>query len=144
MENEIAMPTDAQMTQERHTSAQIRHWITHNLGLSIPSHIHIHHIDHNRKNNNLSNLIGITPQEHRLAHAYYAPKTPKEFKAWLQKVRAYPPYQGQAHKTEVRAPSMLHPCRGCKQEFTIGTWRIWCREGNYHEPCWAERQKAIR
>jgi hypothetical protein len=50
----------------------------------IPKGYHIHHVDHNKKNNNIDNLIAISHKEHALHHESEREKE-EEHKEWRKK-----------------------------------------------------------
>ena len=68
-------------------------WVFHNG--KIPKGMHIHHIDEDRTNNNISNLEIITPAQHLKRHM--TPERREKQKEWINKIR---PLSKEWHSSE--------------------------------------------
>ena len=79
------------MKTEYQTTFYITRWLKDHMGIKTSRAFHIHHIDHNPRNNNMDNLIRLNPREHKLAHLRQAPISTPGFKHWLKELRKIEP-----------------------------------------------------
>ena len=69
------------------TSQTIRRCLEIQFRFKIPGTLHLHHIDGNRQNNDIRNLMILTPREHSRTHEFNAPKTRTSYIKWLKRLQ---------------------------------------------------------
>mgnify|MGYP001607477571 FL=1 len=127
------------MKREIKTSATIKRILRHHFNVKLNRDDLIHHIDHNRLNNDIRNLVKLNPQEHGLAHKGIptAPTTPRAFLQWLTDVRAHPWKYRTILCTRIKETNSYAnlPCVGCHQLFKIGDLYTSQNNHQWHSEC---------
>ena len=120
-------------------SATVKRLLVERFGLTLTRFDLIHHIDHNRRNNGIHNLVRLTGEEHGLAHrgAIRAPKTPVAFMKWLRDLRTNPWKYRRWISTQIKAVNSYAgtPCTECKQPFQINEWYTSQHKNHWHSEC---------
>lgn len=99
----------------RHHRFVIEEYLTKQFGCPtfLFPDFHVHHLDHNRLNNDLSNLEIVTQKEHLLIHSLEKPMTGRKYsEEWRRHMSeghvGHP--VSQATREKIRKKNMGHPC----------------------------------